>query len=413
MVQDKSICINESLTKMVKSSGVNLSSSVLENSIYNTGNRAAIANVIRKVLRGETITICGFGGSITEGMGYQDIPSIESGIVYSLPQMNYFDHICSFWENQFPGKIAKINAGIGATDTVLAVHRMNDDVLKYNPDLVILEWCCNDGKEMLYKQATYESMVRKFLEAGTALIILSMATQNGNSSQILHEPIADWYGVPMVSYRDAYMGLKEYEYLTNDGVHPNCVGHALAGIIVNHYIADVYNNLDQINDCVSACKKDVYCEESAYYEGSRIITLEDIYNGKVSDARIIELGSFGMDDKMMSFGFRKYYGFTAYYSEKYEPMIIELDICKTLFLQIYRNTVFDGTNFKVEVNDVKIESRTFTCKHGGDNEQIEWDYHWATERLCYNPEPQKVVLKIYPDFTNKAACVKLFGLLIS
>ena len=60
-----------------------------------------------------------------------------------------------------------------------------------------------------------------------------------------------------------------------------------------------------------------------------------------------------------------------------------------------------------------MSNHTFACKHGSDNEQIEWDYHWATERLCYYPVPQKVVLKIYPAVTNKQAFVKLFALLVS
>lgn len=413
MEQDLSIRINDFLMKTIESSGVKISHTVLQNSIYNLGNRAAIANVFRKALRGEEITLCAFGGSITEGIGYQDVPTEESGIKCSLPKMNYFDHVCSFWEAVFHWKITKINAGIGATDTVLAVHRMNDDVLRYNPDLVIVEWCCNDGKEVLYKQATYESMVRRILEEGTALIMLSMATQNGTSSQMLHEPISDWYDVPMISYRDTYYGLTEYPYLTNDGVHPNCVGHALTGLIINHFMAETFNQLEILDDRVPECRKDILFEESAYYQGAGMITLKEIYEEKIAGAKIIDLGSFTIDEETKSFGFRKYYSFTARYAEKYDPLVIELDMCKTLFLLIYRNTVFSGTDFWVELNGKKIENHTFTCKHGGDNEQIEWDYHWATERLCYNPKPEKVVLKIHPDVTNKDAFMRIFALLVS
>lgn len=56
------------------------------------------------------------------------------------------------------------------------------------------------------------------LESGTALIMLSMATPSGESSQILHEPISDWYDVPILSYRDAYGGHAKIYY----GYGHNC-----------------------------------------------------------------------------------------------------------------------------------------------------------------------------------------------
>lgn len=146
---------------------------------------------------------------------------------------------------------------------------------------------------------------------------------------------------------------------------------------------------------VTVCRKDVFCKESMYYQGAKIITLKEIYEGKIDGMKVTDLGSFGIDTETKNFAFRHYHGFTARYAEHYAPLVIELDACKTLFLQIYRNTVFDGTEFWVELNGEKMSNHTFTCKHGSDNEQIEWDYHWATERLCYHPVPQKVVLKIH------------------
>ena len=407
--------MHEYLEQIVKESGVTIPHTALEKSIYNNGNRTAIANVSRKALRGEDITICAFGGSITRGSGSDVNPLEESGIRHSLDQKdyNYLDYVCEFWENAFSCKVTKVNAGMGATDTVYGVHRMEEDVLQYHPDLVIVEWCCNDGKDQLYKQATYEAIVRRLLETNTALIILSMATARGVSSQILHEPISDWYAVPMISYRDAYGDMQEYRYLSTDGTHPNKVGYALAGLLVNHFLMETLQEQEHIDRKVSTCREDVFCEESMYYHGAKILTLKDIHDGKIEGARITDMGSFDMDKEVSKFVFREYYGFTARYAEQYAPLVIELDVCKTLFLQIYRNTVFWGTDFYVELNGKKRTSNTFTCKHGTDNTQVEWSYHWATERLCNHPTAEKVVLKIYPAVANKEAFVRLFALLVS
>ena len=416
MVMYKDIILSSMYTyleKIMTASGVAIPTTALEHSVYNQGNRAAIVKVLRKALRGEEITLCAFGGSITRGACSTQDPSKESGISHSLREMNYLDYICEFWETVFPCKVTKINAGMGATDTVYGIHRMEEDVLQYHPDLVIVEWCCNDGKNFLYKQATYECMVRRLLESGTALIMLSMATASGESSQILHEPISDWYDVPMLSYRDAYVDMQEFRYLSTDGTHPNKVGYALAGLLVNHFLMETLQELEHIDSKLLDCRKDVLCAESTYYHGAKILTLKDIYDGKNEGARITDMGSFAMDEEVSKFAFREYYGFTARYAEQYAPLVIELDACKTLFLQIYRNTVFAGTDFYVELNGEKMTSNTFTCKHGTDNTQVEWAYHWATERLCYHPIPQKVVLKIYPAVTNKEAFVRLFALLVS
>lgn len=401
------------LKKLIDETGISLLPNILEQSIYNQGNRVAIANVIRKALNKEDITICAFGGSITEGMNFGEMPFRESNIEHSLEAMNYLDRVCDFLEKVFHCKVAKINAGIAATDSVLAVHRMHDDVLKYKPDLVIVEWCCNDGVAFRYKQATYECMIRRLLEAETAIMILSMATGTGDSSQILHEPISNWYDVPMVSYRDAYFKLKEYPCLTNDGVHPNIVGHALVAILVINYLVGVCKELLYIGNKIPRCRKDTFCKEALYYHNAKIVTLKDIYDGKTAGIRITQMGSFKIDEATTNFAYRHYYGFTAGYSKQCEPLVIELDECKTMFLQIYRNNLLDGTKFWVELNGDKLESKTFTCKHGSDNEQIEWDYHWATERLCYYPVPQKVVMKIHPTVINKQSFVRLFALLVS
>ena len=42
---------------------------MLTASVTNEGNRSRVANVMKKALRGETITIATIGGSITEGTG--------------------------------------------------------------------------------------------------------------------------------------------------------------------------------------------------------------------------------------------------------------------------------------------------------------------------------------------------------
>lgn len=401
------------LKEIYEKSGVNITPLMLEEAIYNIGNSVAVANVLRKAMRGEEIVICAFGGSITEGVGMHDNPPPDSGIDCDLPSMCYFDTLCDWLESYLSFKIKRINAGIAATDTVFGIHRMDADVLSHKPDLVILEWCCNDDMQFLYKQATYENMVRKFISENVAVILFSMAVRDGSSSQSLHEPIADYYDIPLISYRDAYLKHEKYPYFTTDGVHPNKLGSALAAIVLINYINKIYKDLNSIEYDLPAMPEKPLLEETLCYENTYVADLKDIYDGKCDGVRINGLGAFTIDEDKSSFAYRSYCGFSAYSDGGNAPMVIEIDKCKTLFLLLYRNTNFNGVDFGIELNGVKINSETFTSQHGNDNSQTEWDYHWATERICSYNKPERVVLKIYPQVTSETQCVKLFSVLLS
>lgn len=397
--------------RLIKNSGVNISEKEINSSLFNFGNSYLVKKVTDKALSGEKVTLCAFGGSITQGAGFDCLPVAESGIKTDLPFKNYFEVVCDWWREVLKADVVAVNAGIGATDTVIGTHRIGADVLKHNPDLVILEWACNDSVTMLNKQGTYESIIRKLLEKGIAVVLLSMATSTGVSSQELHEPLAKHYDLPMISYRDALCKLDNYKYFTNDTVHPNVSGHALAAALIVKYFEKVLS-LDDFTVC--KMPETTVHNEAKIYNGADVVNFSDIFENKACGVKLLDKGSFALDTQKDSFAFfREYYGVTAVYSGEYKPIVLEIESVKTLFLLVYRNSVFSGANFDVYLDGEKINSSTFTCKHGGDNEQIEWHYHWATERICYNETPKKCRLEILPKNNNKNAFLRLYGLLLS
>ena len=393
----------------IKKSTLNITKDSLDKGIYTFGNTSGLKDVIRKAINKEEITVCTFGGSITRGASHHLPP--KEGLECNFEPKKYIDVICDFLEEMFGCKTVRINAGIGATDSVFATHRIKEDVLKYNPDLVINEWCCNDGAQFIYKQATYESVVRKLLQSGCALILVSFGEKDGTSSQSVHEPVSRHYNVPHLSYRDAFISLDEYKYLSNDRVHPNTVGHAIAGLLINYYIGKVY--LEESESEPDPVLPLPYNEDALSYEGADVYTIDDIYNGKYEGIKIIQLGSFTKDSEQKEFAYRKYYGYSAYCTDTPQPMIVEIDSLKTLFFLMYRSNQYTGAKFYIEINGETVKKDTFTCQHGSDNRQTEFSYHWASERAVKFDTPQRVTLKIYPDTTNKEKPVKLFALLIS
>ena len=54
--------------------------------------------------------------------------------------------------NAFPDtEVNYVNAGIGATNSYLAVHRVDNDLLAHKPDVVVVEFSVNDSNTIFQK----------------------------------------------------------------------------------------------------------------------------------------------------------------------------------------------------------------------------------------------------------------------
>ena len=142
------------------------------------------------------------------------------------------------------GEIYCKNCGIGATDTYLAVHRVDRDVLSKDPDIIIIEFI-NDSDDDFYT-ACMESLIRKCLAAPTnpAVVLVEMTLEGGGNCQNAHTAAAKAYGVPVLSYHDAVTpeiaaGNFAFSAISGDGTHPNIIGHSWVAKIITNFFAKV------------------------------------------------------------------------------------------------------------------------------------------------------------------------------
>ena len=206
-------------------------------SVANAGDVSILKAIMAKAKSGQPVTIGVIGGSITEGSGASDAKNTSYGPL-----------ITKWWQEKFPQTtFTFINAGIGATGSMYGVHRVDKDLLSFNPDFVIIEFSVNDINE---KDATesYEGLVRKILKHNPATAILAIATtwNNGQNWQEKHLEVCKHYNIPMISYRDAIwpeVAAKNIEWkdISPDVVHPNDRGHAYIAGLTIRFLENVYN----------------------------------------------------------------------------------------------------------------------------------------------------------------------------
>ena len=237
-----------------------------ERAIANVGNRAMLKAMFQKAARGEDITVVGFGGSITQKAACTN-------------ELDSYSHLVAAWlREQFPNiTVNWYNAGIGSTTSVLGIARMEDHVLAYNPDLVLLDFTTNDQTDD-YHAGSYEAILRTLYEKQIAVVTITFGNVNnteykeqdlchrGTNREDLHGPVMLYNDVPVIDYYgvmwDCYLDADgdgynvesdaaHWKTLWGDYIHPSKIGHKLAANAINHYLGKVLADIDNITEAVT------------------------------------------------------------------------------------------------------------------------------------------------------------------
>lgn len=203
-----------------------------------------------------TVNIAYIGGSITEGWGANN-PSEESWV----------SRISKYFDEKYPDKtINHFNKGIGGTDSTYGFYRLEQDVIRNNPDLVFVEYAVNDGyrtrpddtaENTAKKKAEIvrdmEGIVRTLSSMpNPPYIIFVYTTQDYRNlyddNSETHQLVAEHYGIPSIDMQPLVEkhiagGGTIADWLNNDGninyydkngtlvqnkttyVHPNAAGY--------------------------------------------------------------------------------------------------------------------------------------------------------------------------------------------
>lgn len=142
---------------------------------------------------------------------------------------------------QFPkSQVTLINSGMSATGSALGIFRAERDIIDYQPDLVAIEYCVNDGglsdEDAIRFNETL--VVRlKSLPHPPAIIFIEAASEHGVNLQ-RHRKVAQHYGLLEVDTQQAVDAElkktgKPWTEFFGDAVHPNKAGNAFYTQIIS------------------------------------------------------------------------------------------------------------------------------------------------------------------------------------
>lgn len=196
-----------------------------------------LSNTIDKISKGENLTIAYFGSSFMRA-GDTDYPIVNS----------IEDNIISWFSSNYPHiKTQLHNAEVNGTDSMLGIYRLDDDVLRYNPDLIFIDFAVNDFKNLSSKQvlSDLENIIRRIKKNNEKTDIVILNTISADMiSQIdddgiepfvtaIYKDISSYYNVGFLD-----LGSKLYEdYISTGG---NLTDYFIKNMQITQKTSEIY-----------------------------------------------------------------------------------------------------------------------------------------------------------------------------
>lgn len=193
-----------------------------------------LANTAYRLNKKKKLTVGFLGGSNTEGAGATSWDNTSwRGLVTAELRRTYPE-----------AEIKAVNAAVGGTGSDLALYRLEHDLLKYEPNLVFIEFATNDLALSHKEQYSfYESCLRRILQNDptTEIVCVFVATKATEekllkfgefSTRVAESVLAYHYGLDMIdpgeNFRRAVaLSGGDWMKYTTDETHPNDEGYLI------------------------------------------------------------------------------------------------------------------------------------------------------------------------------------------
>lgn len=360
---------------------------MIENSLVYKGDTSKIKAVLDKARRGEDITVAFLGGSITQGF---NASSHENCYAYKT--------YLWFKETFKDSKVKYVNAGVGATGSIIGVHRVEKQVLSENPDIVFIDFAVNDKYDK-YDRIAYESLIRKLISfnENMAIVEVFMSNFDGLNVQDQQMLIGKKYNIPMISFRDAIFekvlnGQLEWSDVSTDEVHPNDYGHHIISTLLTSFLQDFCDDSHEIKKINPALIEPLF--------GDKFI------NGTIinsASANIKEIDGFSIDEE----GFQVFKNGWKYKGGEGESAKLTIEVNGKNILLLYRKTIREvAAKLNINVDNREKKKVDTYFKNG-------WGDYASTELLVESDKDENHVIEITIQDNDRDVEATIMGILVS
>lgn len=217
-------------------SAVAVAGCALTGDVAKCGEGASFAAFDAKASEGASLTVCFFGGSLTWSANATE-PNVTG----------FRGLMAKYLMERYPkAHFTFVDAAIGGTGSSLGMFRLERDVMSKRPDLVFLDFSCNDGGEntKLPNTCCYEYLLREMIGRGVAVQQMFFTFRDwslpGKNPSDVHPrrdvywQLAKAYGTPVgdVYATDLWKRLNSGEVSVKtvwpiDGGHPDDIGYRM------------------------------------------------------------------------------------------------------------------------------------------------------------------------------------------
>ena len=309
------------------------------------------------------------------------------------------ERVTKWFKEKFPTtKIERINAGVGATGSLIGVHRVGRDIIKHNPDIVFVEFAANDVTPKKDTNVSYESLIRKLVTKlpESAMVEIFMTLQSGESAEEEETKIAEHYQIPSVSYRQEIFknieaGLYKWEDIETDEVHPNDRGHGIIADLIAELMEYALEKEVDYQTDYQVPKETVF--GAPYLEGNLV---------EFKDLHIVEEKGFEATEET----FRTINtGYASVKGAQKVSLTCEVE-GKNVFLLYVKGIEEERATIGIKVNGEKVDTLDTFFKNG-------WGNYPETYPLFKSDTKQKVTIQIEMLEPEKGKKLNLLGILVS
>ncbi len=182
---------------------------------------------VQKLINGENVKIAALGDSLTYGW---------------MTEQGFLDYLKTMLEKKFPDSALQIlNRGIPGDTAADGLRRVENDVIRSQPDLVLIQFALNDAYTDFSPekfQKNLESIILKIKEkSGSEIALLTSAALLNPQENMLAMKFygkifesGEKFNLPVASVHEYWEykiseGIKHSQLVQGDGIHPTEKGY--------------------------------------------------------------------------------------------------------------------------------------------------------------------------------------------